>query len=75
MRLRFFLATLLSLPCLALVGCGGSPSSPNATVEASTAPLSAADVAKAEDELKQATDGERAQQSQNLAGKKNGQNR
>ena len=42
MKLRFFLATILSLPCLALVGCGNS-STPKA--EVSTEPLSDADIA------------------------------
>jgi hypothetical protein len=74
MKLRLFLATILSLPCLALVGCGNSSSS-TTTTEASSEPLSASDVAKAQAEMDRVSDEESAYQSQNPVGKKARKNR
>ncbi|SIO39937.1 hypothetical protein SAMN05444166_4379 [Singulisphaera sp. GP187] len=68
MRVRFFLASLLFLPCLALVGCGGSSSTD--ADEASKAPLSAADIAQAKADADRVADEERAhQKSEAPAGK------
>ncbi|AGA29343.1 hypothetical protein [Singulisphaera acidiphila] len=66
MRVRFFLASLLSLPCLALVGCGNSSS----TDAAANAPLSAEDIATAKADAARVADEERAyQKSEAPAGK------
>ena len=76
MRFRLFLAAILSLPCLALVGCGNSASStPTTTAQAGNEPLSASDAAAAQAELDQVADAERAEQSKNPVGKRAGRNR
>lgn len=65
MRVRFFLASLLSLPCLALVGCGNS-----STTDAAKAQLSAEDIATAKADAARVADEERAyQKSEAPAGK------
>lgn len=75
MKLRlFFLTTILSLPCLTLVGCGAS-SSTATTAEVSNEPLSATDIAAAQAEMDEVNAAEQAHQSQNPVGKQTGKNR
>lgn len=52
---RIFLAILLTLPCLALTGCGSS-----AKTEVSTETLSEADIAAAKADMERVNDEERA---------------
>lgn len=53
---RFFLAILLSLPCLALTGCGNSASK----TEVNTEPLSEAEIAAVKADMERVQDEERA---------------
>jgi hypothetical protein len=77
------LAFSLSLPCLALIGCGdasassaGKPPGAATTAEAEVGEqLSAADVREAESELELVADEERAYQAQNPVGRKVGRGR
>lgn len=77
MRLRLILMTVLSLPCLLLLGCGnaGSSATTHTSAEALSGPLSSDDVAKAEAEMDRVADEERAYQSQNPVGKPAGKKR
>lgn len=67
MRTRLFLASLLSLPCLALVGCGSSNTEAN---KADQAPLSAEDIAQAKSDAQRVADEERAYQKSEAPAKK-----
>ena len=85
-RLLLTAALSLSLPCLALVGCGspssvssaggGRPAGKATTAEAEAGErLSAADVAEAQAEMELVADEERAYQSRNPVGRRVGRGR
>jgi|GEM_PF-3406426 len=69
MKYRIFLAAALSLPCLAAVGCGGSPAA-IANAEPKAEPLTPAQVSVIEGEMERAASEERAYQQQHPVGGK-----
>lgn len=72
MKYRIFLAAALSIPCLAAVGCGGSPAAV-ANAEPKVEPLTPAQVAAVQEEMEHAASEERAYQQQHpVGGKKAG---